>query len=53
MYGASFWVGRGKWGLILGRWGWMGHYFGWVEVGKGLFWVGTLIMPLSKDIKRF
>ena len=30
----------GKWGITLGGWGWVGHYFGWVEVGETLFWVG-------------
>ena len=41
-----FWMSSGKWGIILGEWGWvgcMGHYFGWMGVNGGgwaLFWVG-------------
>ena len=27
-----FWVGRGRWGIILGGWGWVRKYFGWVGV---------------------
>ena len=36
VYGALFWVGviRGKRGSILSRWGWVGHYFGWVGAGE-------------------
>ena len=30
----------GGWCIILGRWGWVGHYFGWVEIGGKIFWVG-------------
>ena len=30
-----FWVGEGRWGC-------MEYYFGWVEVGGALFWVGKL-----------
>ena len=26
-------MSRGKWGIILDGWGWVGKYFGWVEVG--------------------
>ena len=26
-------VSGGGWVLILGRWGWVGKYFGWVGVG--------------------
>ena len=28
------------WDIILGEWGWVGHYFGWVEVSGALCWVG-------------
>ena len=36
VYGALFWVGvsGGKRGIILSRWGWVGHYFGWVGGGE-------------------
>ena len=50
VYGTLFWVGRlsrGKWGIILGEWGWTGHYFGWVEVGGALFWVSGVVGGLS------
>ena len=30
----------GVWDIILGEWGSMGHYFGWLEVSGALFWVG-------------
>ena len=26
-------MSRGKWDIILGGWGWVGYYFGWVGVG--------------------
>ena len=26
-------VSGGKWEIILGRWGWVGHYSGWVGEG--------------------
>ena len=42
VYGTLFWVGGGKWGIILGGWGWVVHYIGWVELGgddRG--WVGV------------
>ena len=45
--GTLFWVGGGGWGIILGGWRWVGHYFGWVAVGGGEWgWVHCLIMPL-------
>ena len=28
-------MGMGVWGIILGRWGWLGKYFGWVKVDRG------------------
>ena len=34
------WVVLGRWGIILGGWGCMGHYFRWVGVNGALFWVG-------------
>ena len=34
-------VGYFGWvGIILGGWRWLGHYFGWLEVGGKTFWVG-------------
>ena len=30
----------GGWSIILGGWGWLGHYFGWMGVVGALFWVG-------------
>ena len=33
-----FWVVRGewgKWGIILGGWRWVGHYFEWVGMNGG------------------
>ena len=33
--GALYWMGGGGWGIILGEWGWVGHYFGRVVVGGG------------------
>ena len=36
MGGTLFWVGgvsEGVWDIILGGWGWVGKYFGWVGVG--------------------
>ena len=30
----------GVWGIILGWWGQVGHYFGWVGVGGQICWVG-------------
>ena len=45
-----FWVGGvsgDRWDIILGGWGWVGKYFGWVRVGGGEWgWVHCLIMPL-------
>ena len=32
VYGALFWVGGSGWGIILGKWAWVGKYFGWVEL---------------------
>ena len=32
-------MSRGGWGIILGGWGWMGHFFEWMEVSVG-GWVG-------------
>ena len=42
-----FWVRGGKWGFILGGWGCMGYYFGWVKVsgrwvGHYFGWVGVV-----------
>ena len=31
-------VGGGAWSIILGGWGWVGKYFGWVGV-SGVEWV--------------
>ena len=28
-------VSGGKWGIILGGWGWLGHYFRWVGMSAG------------------
>ena len=33
--GALLWVGGGGWGIILGGWRWVRHYFGWVGVRGG------------------
>ena len=33
MYGALFWVGGCWQDIILGGWGWVKKYFGWVEMG--------------------
>ena len=35
--GALFCMGGNAWCIILGRWGWLRHYFGWVEVVGELF----------------
>ena len=32
-------MSRGKQAIILGGWGWVGYYFGWLRVGGALFWV--------------
>ena len=29
----------GKWGIILGQWSWVGHYFREAGLGGALFWV--------------
>ena len=34
------WVALGRWDIILGGWGCMGHFFGRVEVDRKIFWVG-------------
>ena len=34
-----FWMVGAGWAIILGEWGWMGHYFRLVEVGGALFCV--------------
>ena len=33
--GALFWVDGDGWGIILGGWGWLGHFVGWVGWGGG------------------
>ena len=44
---ALFWVDGGVWGIILGGWMWVGHYFGWVRVdGSEWWWLHCLIMPV-------
>ena len=39
VYGALFWIGKGKWGIISGGWGWLGmsrYGWGWVHCFKML-----------------
>ena len=39
---ALFWVGGGRWGIILGGWAWEGTFSWWVEVGGYEWgWVGV------------
>ena len=37
MGGHYLWVGGGRWSYILGDWGLVNIFYGWVGVGGGIF----------------
>ena len=39
MVGHFLWVGGGEWRYILGGWGWVDIFYGWVGVGGHFLWV--------------